>query len=103
MKLSYSDRVDRCLLHIEEHFDEWRDKWRTALTDAGTSQLKAPIGYAPFDDSEATGQAIVNSHAVGSAQPLDCGNGCGIPSPTYVARRWSNPVVRERLVVGSGG
>ncbi len=64
MKLSYSDRIDRCLPYIEEHFDEWRDRWRTALTDAGTSQLKSPITYAPLDDSEATGQAIVNSHLV---------------------------------------
>ena len=64
MKLSYSDRIDRCLPHIEEHFDEWLDKWRTALTDAGTSQLKAPIAYASLGDSEATGQAIVNSHLV---------------------------------------
>jgi hypothetical protein len=51
MKLSYSDRVDRCVPHIEQHFDEWRDKWR-----------KPPISYAPLDDPEATGQAIVNSH-----------------------------------------
>jgi hypothetical protein len=50
--------------HIEQHFDEWRDKWRTEPTDAGTSQLKAPIAYAPLDDSQATGQAIVNSHLV---------------------------------------
>jgi hypothetical protein len=64
MKLSYSDRIDRSLPYIEEHFDEWRDRWRTALTDAGTSQLKSPITYAPLDDSEATGQAIVNSHLV---------------------------------------
>src|SRR4051794_37913344 len=53
LKLSYSDRIDRCLPYIQEHFDQWRDKWRTALTDAGTSQLKAPIEYAAFDDSEA--------------------------------------------------
>ncbi len=58
MKLSYSDRVDRCVPHIEQHFDEWR----TALTDAGTSHSKPPISYAPLDDPEATGQAIVNSH-----------------------------------------
>jgi hypothetical protein len=62
MKLSYSDRVDRCVPHIEQHFDEWRDKWRTALPDAGTSHLKPPISYAPLDNPEATGQAIVNSH-----------------------------------------
>jgi hypothetical protein len=95
MKLSYSDRVDRCLLHIEEHFDEWR----TALTDAGTSQLKAPIGYAPFDDSEATGQAIVNSHAVGSAQPLDCGNGWWNP----VANVCRPPVVQPCCARTVGG
>jgi hypothetical protein len=64
MKLSYSDRIDRCLPHIQEHFDEWRDKWRTALKDAGTSQLRPPIAYAALDDSEATGQTIVNSHFV---------------------------------------
>lgn len=28
IKLSYSDRIDRCVPYISEHLDAWRDKWR---------------------------------------------------------------------------
>ena len=31
MKLSYADRIDRCVPYISANLDAWRDKWRTAL------------------------------------------------------------------------
>lgn len=62
MKLSYSDRIDRCVPHISEHIDTWRDRWRAALEQAGTSHQKAPVPFAAVNDANATGQAIVNTH-----------------------------------------
>ena len=62
MKLSYADRIDRCVPYISEHVDSWRDKWRTALDASGGSHQKAPVSYAALDDAGATGQAIVNTH-----------------------------------------
>ncbi|KUH94186.1 hypothetical protein AU190_13195 [Mycolicibacterium acapulense] len=62
MKLSYSDRIDRCVPYISEHADAWRDKWRAALDDSGTSRQKAPVPFAVLDDANATGQAIVNTY-----------------------------------------
>lgn len=62
MKLSYADRIDRCVPYISEHLDNWRDKWRTALDDSGGSHQKAPVPYAALDDANATGQAIVNTY-----------------------------------------
>ena len=46
MKLSYADRIDRCVPHIAEHLDAWRDKWRSALDNTGGSRQKAPVPYA---------------------------------------------------------
>lgn len=62
MKLSYADRIDRCVPYISEHLDAWRDKWRTALDASGGSHQKAPMSYAALDDAGGTGQAIVNTH-----------------------------------------
>jgi hypothetical protein len=62
MKLSYADRIDRCVPYISEHLDTWRDKWRDALNDAGESHQKAPVPYAGLGDADATGQAIVNTY-----------------------------------------
>ncbi|MFL6087780.1 MAG: hypothetical protein ACJ74F_32260 [Mycobacterium sp.] len=106
MKLSYSDRVDRCVPHIEQHFDEWRDKWRTALTDAGTSHSKPPISYAPLDDPEATGQAIVNSQlaVVNYAEKLaPTDEGENLLSCVYSpAPKSDNIVVHESAVYTQG-
>ena len=62
MKLSYADRIDRCVPYISENLDAWRDRWRAALEETGGSQQKAPIPFAPLGDAEATGQAIVNTY-----------------------------------------
>jgi hypothetical protein len=62
MKLSYADRIDRCVPYISEHLDAWRDKWRTALDSSGGSHQKAPVPYAALDDAGGSGQAIVNTH-----------------------------------------
>ena len=62
MKLSYSDRIDRCVPYISEHLDTWRDKWRKALDDTGGSHQKAPVPYAALGDAKAAGQAIVNTY-----------------------------------------
>jgi hypothetical protein len=62
MKLSYSDRIDRCVPYMSGHLDAWRDRWRTALDESGGSHQKAPVPYAPLDDAGGKGQAIVNTH-----------------------------------------
>lgn len=62
MKLSYSDRIDRCVPYISEHLDNSREKWRTALDDSRGSHQKAPVLYAALDDADGTGQAIVNTY-----------------------------------------
>jgi hypothetical protein len=62
MKLSYSDRIDRCVPYINEHLDTWRDKWRTALDQSGTSHQKPPVPFAALNDADAKGQAIVNTY-----------------------------------------
>ncbi len=62
MKLSYSDRIDRCVPYISENLDAWRDRWRAALDDNGGSHQKPPVPMAPLGDAGATGQAIVNTY-----------------------------------------
>ena len=62
MKLSYSDRIDRCVPYISEYFDTWRDRWRTTLNDTGGSHQKSPVPYAALGDANAAGQAIVNTY-----------------------------------------
>lgn len=62
MKLSYADRIDRCVPYISENLEAWRDKWRTALDDSGGSHQKAPVPFAALDDVDGSGQAIVNTH-----------------------------------------
>jgi hypothetical protein len=62
MKLSYSDRIDRCVPYISEHVDAWRDRWRTALEGTGGSHQKPPLPWTSLDDAGAVGQAIVNTH-----------------------------------------
>lgn len=62
MKLSYSDRIDRCVPYISGHTDAWRDKWRTALEGSGASRQKAPVPFAALDDANAAGRAIVNTY-----------------------------------------
>lgn len=62
MKLSYSDRIDRCVPYISEHLDGWRDKWRTALDESGGAHQKAPVPYVAVDHASGTGQAIVNTY-----------------------------------------
>lgn len=62
MKLSYADRIDRCVPYISQHLDAWRDRWRSALTESGTALQKPPVPFAALGDVNATGQAIVNVH-----------------------------------------
>ncbi|AFM17287.1 hypothetical protein Mycch_2514 [Mycolicibacterium chubuense NBB4] len=62
MKLSYADRIDRCVPHISEHLTAWRDRWREALDEGGGSHQKAPVPYAALGDGNAPGQAIVNTY-----------------------------------------
>ena len=62
MKLSYADRIDRCVPYIDQHLDAWRDKWRSALDSTGGSRQKAPVPYSALNDAGAAGQAIVNTY-----------------------------------------
>ncbi|KUI21722.1 hypothetical protein AU195_02650 [Mycobacterium sp. IS-1496] len=62
MKLSYSDRIDRCVPYISEHLDSWRDRWRSALSETGGSHQKPPVPFAALGDAGASGQAIVNTY-----------------------------------------
>jgi hypothetical protein len=62
MKLSYSDRIDRCMPYASEHPADWRNRWRDALEDAGGSEQKPPVPFADLDEVSANGQAIVNTY-----------------------------------------
>ena len=62
MKLSYSDRIDRCVPYISEHLDAWRDRWRAALDQSGGSHQKAPVPYAGLGDADGAAQGIVNTY-----------------------------------------
>ena len=62
MKLSYADRVDRCVPHISQNLHAWQDRWRSALDQSGGSHQKAPAPFAALDDAGATGQGIVNTY-----------------------------------------
>jgi hypothetical protein len=62
LKLSYTDRVDRCQPFIVHNLENWGQKWRSALNGTGGALLPEPIAYAPVDDANANGQAIVNTY-----------------------------------------
>ena len=62
MKLSYSDRIDRCVPHIAENLTSWQDRWRTALDATGGARQKPPVPFAALGDADAAGQAIVNTY-----------------------------------------
>src|SRR3954469_11235661 len=46
MKLSYADRIDRCVPYIDQLLDAWRDKWRSAVDSTGGSRQKVPVPYS---------------------------------------------------------
>ena len=62
MKLSYADRVDRCVPHISANLAQWQERWRSALDSSGGSHQKPPVPFAALGDEHAPGQAIVNTY-----------------------------------------
>jgi hypothetical protein len=62
MKLSYSDRIDRCVPYISANLPAWQDRWRTALDGSGGARQKPPVPFAGLGDADARGQAIVNTY-----------------------------------------
>ncbi|WP_131813503.1 hypothetical protein [Mycolicibacterium fortuitum] len=89
-KLTYGEQIDRCEPYIEDKLTSWRDQWRTDLQDLKISVQPSPIITALPNESQPSGQAIVNSwsavvnYAMNHAQP-DVGKNlllCVIPPPT---------------------